>query len=387
MKKLNNEDIRAQFPVANKINYFDNAALVLKPQVAIDAVNKFYTENSISSRTADTPLGVEVNQVLKRTRQKTGKLIDATENEVIFTSGTTESINLFVAMSRQILKPGDEILLSSYNHSSNLLPWIEIAKETQSTIKLSETIVDQITSKTKIISYSSETNNFSQSYDMDEIYTRAKDVGAIVVNDAAQAIAHQKVSLKNNDVIVFSTNKLYGPTGLGVLAIKEELLRTIRPVKFGGGSVAKIDTDMTWTLKETIQVYEPGTPNLAGIFMFDKSLDFLNEVGYKRTKEILEKLSNYLYDKLSLLENVDIVTNKGDYITLINIKNINAQDVATYLGSRNIYTISGIFCAPYLRNIKPDHSYLRISLGIYNTYEEIDKLVNELKNGGDFYDF
>ncbi|QNM93902.1 aminotransferase class V-fold PLP-dependent enzyme [Mycoplasma sp. Pen4] len=381
------KSIKQQFPILQNITYFDSAALVLKPQSAIDAVTDFYTYKSISSRTADTPLGNHINQTIKQLRHKVAHLIDAQDNEIIFTSGTTESLNIFAEMAKQILKPGDVILLSAHNHSSNIIPWMEIVEATKSELVISLDIMQDIKPGVKIVSLSHETNNFNQSFDIKAIAQKAHEVGAILVDDAAQAIAHQKVSLKQADVIVFSTNKFYGPTGLGVLAVKESILKDIKPVRFGGGSVSAINTDNTWSPRNNIGIHEPGTPNLAGIYMFNASLDFFNQIGYEKTQEILDDLSNYLHAKLSELDNIEVSSKAGDYIALINVKGINAQDVATYLGSKNIYTIAGIFCAPYLRNIQPHHSFLRISLGIYNTYEDIDKLVKELKEGGDFYAF
>ncbi|MFV9451583.1 aminotransferase class V-fold PLP-dependent enzyme [Mycoplasma sp. 4463] len=384
---MKNKEIREQFPILKSIVYFDSAALVLKPQTAVDALVDFYSNKSISSRTADTPIGSEVNQTISRVRSKVADLINAKETEVIFTSGTTESINMFAQMMGQILKDGDEILLSSYNHSSNIIPWLEIAKKTNSKVVVSNDILSDINEKTKLISFSNETNNFNISLDINAICKIAKEKNIVILADAAQAISHKKTSLNDFDAIAFSTNKFYGPTGMGVLAIKDTLLSQFRPVKFGGGSVDAIGKDNNWTIKKTISRFEPGTPDLGGFFMFDKSLDFFNSIGYEKTQEILKDLSTYLHNQLATLENIEVFSKPGDNIALINVKGINPQDVATYLGSKGIYTIAGIFCAPYLRNIQDNYSFLRISLGIYNSYEDIDKLIEELKNGGDFYAF
>ncbi|WP_416738825.1 aminotransferase class V-fold PLP-dependent enzyme [Mycoplasma sp. 005V] len=384
---MNQNDIRKHFPILQKITYFDSAALVLKPKEASDAIYDYYCNKSISSRTADTPLGNEVNSTITRVRSKVADLLQADQNEIIFTSGTTESINLFVNMFEHLLTNEDEILLSAYNHSSNLIPWIEMSKKVGAKIVISQDILASINSKTKIVALSHETNNFNQHFDIAAIATKAHQHGAFVFDDAAQAISHEPVSLQVVDAIAFSTNKFYGPTGMGVLAVKKTLLSQLKPVKFGGGSVNAIHTNACWDAKQTIAAFEPGTPDIAGFFMFDKALDFFAQVGYKQTQEILSSLSHYLHQELAALPNVTVYTKPGDNIALINVNGINAQDVATYLGSKNIYTIAGIFCAPYLRNIQDTYSFLRISLGIYNTQADIDKLVEELKNGGDFYAF
>ncbi|WP_426460935.1 aminotransferase class V-fold PLP-dependent enzyme [Mycoplasma hafezii] len=385
---MNNKEIRKQFPIADKITYFDSAALVLKPQIAIDAVTDFYTNKSISSRTADTPLGSEIAQVVANVRTKVGNLIDATDEEIIFTSGTTESLNVLALMSENILNEGDEILLCTHNHSSNIVPWIEIAKRKNATVVYSENPIENLNSKTKILSISQETNNFNVTFDVHELFQAAKQFeDLMIVSDAAQAIIHEKVSLKEVDAIAFSTNKFYGPTGLGILAVKKAWLKKMKPAKYGGGSITEITCNSSWGLRDTIAAFEPGTPNLAGIFMFDKSIDFFNQIGYAKTNEILKDLSHYLHSKLAELDNVDVYSNPGDNIAIINVKGIHPQDVATYLGKHNIYTRAGIFCALYLVNILKESAYLRISLGIYNTYEDIDYLIEVLKNGGDFYAF
>lgn len=385
-EKLKNE-IRSEFPILKNIVYLDNAAQSLKPISAIDAINTYYTYESISVRTGDTPLGNKINQIYKQTKEKIAILINSNPEQIIYTSGTTDSLNTFALMFNQILEPKKKILISAYNHSSNMLPWIELAKSRNIEFIISEEIYENIDENIQLICLSQSTNNFDIKYDIKKIYEKAKKFGAIVLNDAAQSITHEKVDQNYADVIAFSTNKLLGPSGLGVLSIKKDLLKKIRPTRFGGGSVHDIDKSGNWIPKETIQAFEPGTPNIAAIYMFNKSLDLFLKIGYDNIQKILLELSNYLYDKLVKLKNVEIHTQKGSIITLFNVKNINSQDVATYLGSKNIYVNAGIFCAPFVRNIKKERSYIRVSLGIYNNFDDIDKLVYEIENGGDFYAF
>ncbi|WP_406613669.1 aminotransferase class V-fold PLP-dependent enzyme [Mycoplasma corogypsi] len=383
---MNNKEIRALFPMANQVVYLDSAALVLKPQTAIDAMVDFYTNKSISSRTSDTKIGYLVNQKINQVRQKVADLLDADSSEIIFTSGTTESINNFAYMFSQTLTQGDIVLLSAYNHSSNMIVWIELSKKYGFTVEIVENLYENIRKGVKLVSLSQETNNFNANFNIEKIAQKAHEVGAFVFNDAAQAISHDKVSLKVVDGIAFSSNKFYGPTGIGVLAIKKEFLIKLKPAKFGGGTVVDVPKDHNnWTMRNTISAFEPGTPDLAGFFMFDAALDFFNSIGYQKTQAILDELANYLYDRLTEVEGLKIHTKRGDYITLVTFEKYGTQDVATYLGSKDIYTISGIFCAPYLRNIYENHSYLRISLGIYNNYEDIDKLIEALEQG-DYYE-
>lgn len=384
--KLSNK-YRHDFPMANKVTYLDNAALVLKPQSVIDAGVEYYSDFSISNRTSDSKMGILISNKIEDTRKQIALLIDASVDEVIYSSGTTESLNLFAKMISDSLTTNDEILLSFYNHSSNIIPWIEIAKKNQCTIKYSKNIIDDINNKTKIVALSQVTNNINQHFDLDQIFAQAKKYGAIVVNDAAQAISHQKVSLNNSDVICFSANKMYGPTGLGVLAIRKGLLNSISPAKFGGGAVNKIDLQNNWEAKMGVKAFEPGTLNIAGIWQFHAALNYFNNIGLQNIEQYLTNLAYYAYDQLSQVPNIEIRSTRGDFIILFNIKNFNAQDIASFLGHQDIYVRAGTFCAKMIDYIEEQKSYVRVSLAIYNNQDDIDKLVNTILKGGDFLDF
>ena len=373
------------------IVYFDNSALTFKPKLVIKSINDFYTKYSVSTRTSDSTLGIKMSNLISQTKNNIGSLIDAKENEIIFTSGTTESLNLIIRMLSKIIFDG-EILLSYYNHRSNIVPFIEIFKN--SNIKINyfsdmNSLLKLINNKTKIISLSQITNNFNVAYDLETIYKLCKEKNIILINDAAQAIAHQKISLHNSDVIVFSGNKLYGPTGVGILCVKEDLLRKLEPHKWGGGQVQNIDYNV-WTAKNSLYKYEPGTLNFAGILGLNAAVNFIKSISYKKINQIENKLANYLYDELSKLNNIVIESKRGDLILLFNVKNIPSQDVTSYLGHKNVYVRSGIFCAHMItknNNIKYKNSYIRISISFYNTKRDVDILVKTLKKGGDFLEF
>lgn len=187
---------------------------------------------------------------------------------------------------------------------------------------------------------------------MKKIHQKSKKYGAYLINDAAQAIAHEKVSLNDCDVIVFSSNKIYGPTGMGALVIEKDLLEKIVPQKWGGGQVQSIGSGCEWSAKNDIKKFEPGTPNFAGIFQFNAAIDFINSLGYELINKLETAVANYCYDELKTIDGIEIDSKRGDKIILFNIKNIPSQDIASYLGHNNIYVRSGVFCAHKISWIK-----------------------------------
>ncbi|MDK2819965.1 MAG: aminotransferase class V-fold PLP-dependent enzyme [Mycoplasmataceae bacterium] len=375
------------FPMLkNDIVYLDNAALILKPKIVIDEIYNYYTNISISNRTKDSKLGIKVDSKINETREKVATLLNCQDDEIIFTSGTTDSLNYASLLLENLLKKGDEIILSKLNHASNIVPWLELAKRTKAKIVLSLDITKSITKKTKLICISQVNNSFQARENLDVVYEMANKVGAYLVNDAAQAIAYEKVSFDNSHIIAFSTNKFYGPTGLGILAIKKEILNKCEAKRYGGGSIDFVALNNDWKSKDTIIMHEPGTMNLAGIFGFNAALDYFNSLNLTEINKYIHELSEYLFDELAKVDNLRISSKRGDSIILFYVKGIEPQDVSSYLGHNNIYVRSGIFCNQYLKYIK-DKTYVRVSLSFYNTKEDIDKLTTALKRGGDFLGF
>ncbi|WP_412031425.1 aminotransferase class V-fold PLP-dependent enzyme [Metamycoplasma buccale] len=370
------------------IVYLDNSALTFKPYEVIEEGNNFYEKYSISTRTSDSILGIEVAKKIIDSRKIIGNFIDAKLNETLFTSGTTESLNLAISMLSKIIYDG-EIILTYFNHNSNIIPFFEQFKNNNCKFIFAldtNDIISKITNKTKIISLSQITNNFNINFDLKKIYEIASKKNIILINDAAQAISHEKVTLKNSDIIAFSSNKIFGPTGMGILAIKENLLEKLSPQKWGGGQVINVK-GCNWTSKNDIQKFEPGTLNFAGIFQFKKAIEFISNIGYETINKIEMELANYAYEKLIKVKDLQLASKKGDKIIMFNIKNISSQDVASYLGHNNIYVRSGVFCAHSFTNLKGyDKSYVRLSLSFYNTKTDINKLVKYLKKG-EYFDF
>ncbi len=372
------------------IIYLDNAALAFKPYDVVNAGNDFYEKYSISTRTADSLLGIEVAKRINETRKEIANFVEANENEMIFTSGTTDGLNQIAKMLSSIIDEG-EIIFTYFNHSSNIVPFLENFKNKNISFKYvdsNEELLNSINQNTKIVAMPEVTNNFQIEYDIEAIYNKCKKFGTILINDAAQAVVHKPVSIKNSDVIVFSANKMFGPTGIGALIIKEELIRRLLPSKWGGGQVQAIGNNCDWTSRTTMVRFEPGTPNLAGIFQFRAAINFLKKIGFEKINEIENRVANYFYDELIKLDNIELASKRGDRVLLFNLKNIPSQDVASYLGHRNVYVRSGTFCAHKFKNLdRYSSSYIRASISFYNDENDVDVIIKLLKEGGDFLDF
>lgn len=382
-----NQKIRDSFPMLkNNLVYLDSGALVQKHINAINAENEFYTKYCVSNRTSDTKLGIYTNNIVNETRKLCSKLLNCESDQIIFNSGTTEGLNYSSLLLKDFINEGDEILISQYNHSSNIIPWIEVAKEKKAKVVFSNNLLNDINEKTKIVCFSQVTNNFTENIDIKQLYLKVKEVSAFLINDAAQAISHEKVSAKYADIIAFSGNKLFAPTGIGVLYVSHDILKKTDSKKYGGGSIAKLEKDGTWVSKHSISKHEAGTLNLAGIFGLHAALEWFLTLDLNKMQKYLYSLSSYAYEKINELPNAKVVSQKGESIILIEFDKASSQDVASYLGHKNIYVRSGVFCAQYLTHIikKP---LVRLSIHIYSNKEDIDKFIEEVKKGGDFLDF
>ncbi len=375
---------REQFPLLSKVAYLDSAAGTLKPKVVVEAISDFYLNNPINPHSVESALGVKVAKEVKESRELVAELISASSNEVIFTAGTTDGANRLASMLKAVLKPNDEVLLSTYNHSSNVVPWLNAIKGTGAKVVYSEDIYNDINENTKIVAYAQVNNTVSQHIDPERLYKKVKDNNAILVNDAAQAIVHEEVSLHDCDAIIFSGNKLYGPTGIGVLAVRKELLSLLKPSTFGGGATVSINGD-SWEIKTGVAGFETGTPNTAGIIGLGAAIKYLNSLGDFEEYEV--NLANYAFDELSKIDGIKFYSRKGECNILFNVKEYSSQDVVSHLGHKNIILRSGMHCAKQVNKVINGDSTIRCSISSYNNEEDIDKMVDAIKNGGDFLEF
>lgn len=386
---------RFDFPMLdNDIIYFDNGATTFKPASVINAITDYYKNYCANAHRGDYTISYKVDVAYENARKKVADFINADFEEVVFTSGTTESINMIAeGFFKNILEPKDEILITKSEHASNVLPWFRLAKTNNITIKYIElddnlhvtmdNVINSITDKTKLISIAGITNVVGDERPIDEIckYAHSKDI--FVVVDGAQLVPHKKVDVKKSDIdfLAFSGHKMCGPTGIGVLYGKKEFLNNLTPLNLGGGMNESFDSEDEVYLKELPARLEAGTPNIAGAIGLGAAIDYLQSIGMDNIEMHEKRLKSYLIDKLIKLPNIDIINLESDSgIVSFNVDGIFSQDVAFYLNKYNICVRAGNHCAKILKSETGVKNSLRVSLYFYNTYEEIDKLVELLSD-------
>ena len=387
---------REEFPILKTgIIYFDSGATSLKPICVVDAISDYYLNYSANVHRGDYNMSLKVDSMYEGTREKIKDFINApSKRNIVFTSGTTDSINRIVfGYFANNLKENDEILLTAAEHASNILPWFELADKINVKVKYIDLTIDHkvtidsikraITSKTKVISLASITNVIGDVRPIDEIVKYAHSLGILVVVDAAQSISHRKTDVIASDVdfLAFSSHKMGGPTGTGILYINDRYLNEIKPLAFGGGMNASFEDNGKRIYDDMPQLLEAGTGNIAGVIGTGAIIDFINKIGISKIEKYETDLRKYLVSKLKENKNIEIYNeNSESAIVAFNYKDIFAQDLAIYLNKYNICVRAGNHCAKILRNAIGIKNTCRISLAFYNTKEEIDLLVNALNN-------
>lgn len=390
-------NIRKDFPFFSKNTcciYFDNSATSLKPKIVIDRINNYNSFESCSNHSTDYKLVYDLNKEMEDVRNTIAKFINADLNEIVFTSGSTYSSNLLaLSYGLRNLSKEDCILTSYIEHASSILPWFNVSKKTGAQIKYfdfdSNVQFDINKFKSafnsnkniKVVVVAQTSNVLSYTLPIKEICKVAHEYNAIVICDCAQAAPHLKIDVKDLDVdfLYFSAHKMCGPTGIGVLFGKYALLDKLDPVFYGGASNARFDKDLNIILKDTPHKFESGTVNISAILGFGKAIEYINSLGQDNIREYENELSNYLFNELNKLDNIVVYNNlTNNSVVSFNVKNIFAQDVASYLGSKGICVRSGNHCAKLLHNLIGTDDTVRASLYFYNTKEEIDTFVRIL---------
>ena len=381
--------------------FFDNCATTLKPNIVVDETVKYYTEYTSNAHRGDYDNSIKVDTLYEETRTKVRKLINAeSDSEIVFTSGATGSLNLVVfGFMKYNLKKGDEVLLTKAEHASNVLPWLELANEKGIKVKYIplnkyhkldyDELVKMIGPKTKVISIAHVTNTIGDIRPVEKIGKLCKENNIYFVVDGAQSVPHFKVDvLKNNiDFLAFSAHKMLGPTGVGVLYGKYDLLNETRPINFGGGMNNIFESTGEVEYKSIPTRFEAGTPNIAGVIGFNRAIDYINSIGYDNIERQEKELRKYLIDNLKKIDNVILYNENSDTgIVLFNLKDIFPQDTSVYLNTYHICVRAGNHCAKILKDELGIRNTCRISLYFYNTKEEIDVLIEALKKSKNIFE-
>lgn len=395
---MNISDIRKQFPILDQevngspLVYLDSAATSQKPLAVIEAIEKYYKEYNSNVHRGVHTLGTRATDGYEGAREKVRKFINAkSTEEIIFTRGTTTALNTVAASyGRANLKPGDEIVITYMEHHSNIIPWQQVAKETGATLKyisltedhaLSlEEVKSTITSNTKIVSIMQVSNVLGTINPVKEIAEIAHANGAVMVVDGAQSTPHMKVDVQDLDCdfFAFSGHKMGGPTGIGALYGKKELLEKMEPIEFGGEMIDFVNLyESTW--KDLPWKFEGGTPIIAGAIGLGAAIDFLEEVGLDNIQAHEHKLAQYALDRLSQVDGITIYGPKERAgVVTFNIEDVHPHDVATVVDADGIAIRAGHHCAQPLMKYLNVSSTARASFYLYNTEEEVDKLVSSL---------
>ena len=394
--------IRNDFPILStivkkkKLVYFDNAASTQKPREVIDAISNYYlTQNSNIHRGAHY-LANLATEAYENVRLKTANFIGAKPNEVIFTSGTTASINLLMqSWGRKFLTNTDNIVLTEMEHHANIVPWIALQSEIRFEIRyipmgkdcqLDLSNIDSIIdSNTKILSMAYVSNAIGTIHPIQKIISKAKSVNSLVHLDCAQAIQQQKINIDrlNVDFISFSSHKMYGPMGLGVFWGKESLLNEMNPFLYGGEMIQDVFLDKV-TYNKIPYKFEAGTPNVADVIGLGAAIDYIEATGLEKILEIETDLHRYFLEKIRSISNVLCLTpDKSCSVVSFNILGIHAFDLGQLLDAKGIAVRTGTHCCqPLMRKLNIEGS-CRASISFYNTKEEIDYFIKSLEEAMD----
>jgi cysteine desulfurase / selenocysteine lyase len=392
--------IRLDYPMLNgqtmqgkPLIYFDNAATTFKPQTVIDAVVKYYTEQTANVHRGDYDLSYQVSEGYESARETVARFINAQPREIVFTSGASAALNLVAyGWGQKYLKPGDVILSTEAEHASNILPWFKAAEVTNAIFEYIplaengeltlENFKAAMHNKVKVVTLANITNVLGYVAPIKEMAKIAHEYGAIIVVDGAQGVPHIATDVEDWDVdfLAFSAHKLCGPTGVGALYGKYELLQKTDPFMLGGGSNARFDICGNILLKNPPYKFEAGTPAIEAVLGFKAAIDYISAIGMKNIMEYEHELRKYLMSQIRDMDHITIYNpDAATGIITFNVKDIFAQDAASYINSQGIAVRAGNHCAKILMDMLQTSETIRASLYFYNTKEEIDHFVNVIR--------
>lgn len=400
-----NAEVIRQFPIlAQEINghrlvYLDNAATSQKPQAVIDAIRHYYEAYNSNVHRGVHTLGNKATEAYEEAREAVRRFINARHtSEIVFNRGTTAGINMVArSLSEQWLDAGDEILITQMEHHSNFIPWQQAAKRTgaqlkyvplqaDGTIRL-EDVEQMMSSRTKVVAMAHVSNVLGTVHPIREIAAIAHRHGAVMVVDGAQSVPHMPVDVQelDCDFLAFSGHKMLGPTGIGVLYGKLEWLQRLEPVEFGGEMIDFVQLhDSTW--KEPPWKFEGGTPNIAGAIGLAAAIKFLESLGMDEVHRHEQQLVTYALEKLQQVDGIEIYGPKErSGIVTFNLAGIHPHDVATVLDTEGVAVRAGHHCAQPLMKWLGVTATARASFYLYNTEEDVDRLVEALVRAKEFF--
>jgi cysteine desulfurase, sufS subfamily len=399
---------REDFPILkrkiknNDLIFFDNGATTQKPIQVIDAISDYYKNYNSNIHRSVYTLGDESEKIYEESKHLVKEFINANSHEeIIYTSGTTESMNFIARIIEQDVEDGDEIILTYMEHHANLVPWQQLAIRKNLTLRFLDLdelgrininqLKELINDKTKIVSICHASNVLGNINPVYEIGSLLKDKDIYFVVDAAQSVPHMKIDVDkmNCDFLAFSSHKMCGPTGIGVLYGKKNLLEKFDPVEFGGGMIGVVEEkSSTWAILP--DKFEAGTPLLAEAAGLGATIKYLEDIGLENIESYTKELTKYLYDKLSKISNIKIYgTNEiSDRVSLVsfNLEGVHPHDLTSFLDEKGICIRAGHQCTQPLLGKLGTYSVARASLYFYNTKEEIDFFIQVLKETKEFFE-
>lgn len=394
-RKFNVREIRQDFPALRQqvygknLIYFDNGATSQKPQMVLDAINQYYSMDNANIHRGVHHLSQKATSEYEEARETVRRFINAPKKEeIIFTKGTTDGINLVASSFGELLQAGDEIIISAMEHHSNIVPWQMLAERKKLVLKvipinkrgelLLEEYQNMLSSKTKLVAITHISNSLGTINPLDKIIDVAHAVGAKVLIDGAQSIQHTKVDVQamNCDFFVFSGHKVFGPTGIGVLYGKEAILDEMPPYQGGGDMISKVTFERT-TYNELPFKFEAGTPHIAGGICLGTALNYLNQFDSKELEEYERDLTEYAQEMLETFENITLIGTAKNKTSVVSfhVQGIHPFDIGTLLDKQGIAVRTGHHCTQPLMDFYQIPGTVRASFAFYNTREEIDQFI------------
>lgn len=394
------QKIRERFPAINQtvygkpLVYLDNGATSQKPQVVIDAIRNFSALDNANVHRGVHALSMRADKAYEEARDNVQRFINAaSRKEVIFTKGTTESINLVAfSFGQAFVKPGDEIIITEMEHHANIVPWQQMCERTGATLKVvpildngtldMQAFADTLSDKTRLVSVTHVSNTLGTINPIEQIIEMAHDAGAFVLIDAAQSIQHMPTDVQklNCDFLVFSSHKMYGPDGVGILYGKQSLLERMPPYQTGGAMISEVTFEKT-TFNELPYKFEAGTPNISGVIGLGAAVEFIESIGLDVIASYEALLTDYMMNALKGIPGLTIYGHAQNRVGVVSftLDGIHAHDIATILDRKGVAVRAGHHCTMPLMKRFNVAATVRASVAMYNTVQDIDALVSAIK--------